>query len=89
MGQGNGAGPQIWALVSTPVLDLLRAEGYGAVFKAVISGQEIHFVGYDFVDDVDLIATAKSSTESFQSVIEQCRAPWTPGLVESESLVAA
>jgi hypothetical protein len=51
-GQGNGAGPQIWALVSTPVLDLLQAVGYGAFFKAVISGQEIHFVGYGFVDDV-------------------------------------
>jgi hypothetical protein len=32
MGQGNGAGPQIWALVSTPVLDLLRA-AYGAFSK--------------------------------------------------------
>jgi hypothetical protein len=27
--QGNGAGPQIWALVSTPVLNLMRLEGYG------------------------------------------------------------
>ena len=27
VGQGNGAGPQIWAVVSTPVLNMLRAEG--------------------------------------------------------------
>jgi hypothetical protein len=82
VGQGNGAGPQIWALVSTPVLDL-RAEGYGAFFKAVISGQEIHFVGYGFVDDVDLIVTAKSSTESFHSVIEQMQGSldtWSGGI---------
>jgi hypothetical protein len=30
VGQGNGAGPQIWALVSTVVLNMLRHQGYGA-----------------------------------------------------------
>jgi hypothetical protein len=32
VGQGNGAGPQIWAVVSTPVLKMRRAEGHGAFF---------------------------------------------------------
>ena len=50
----------MWALVSTPVLNLLRAEGCGAFFRASISGDNIHFVGYAFVDDTDLFA---SSTE--------------------------
>ena len=27
VGQGNGAGPQIWAVVSTPVLNMLRSLG--------------------------------------------------------------
>jgi len=27
--EGNRAGPQIWMVVSTPILDLLRQEGYG------------------------------------------------------------
>jgi len=40
IGQGNGAGPQIWAVVSTPILDLLRQEGYGTAFKATISGNQ-------------------------------------------------
>lgn len=57
VGQGNGAGPQIWALVSTPVLNMLREEGFGAAFEASISGDRIHFVGYAFVDDTDLITT--------------------------------
>jgi hypothetical protein len=34
VGQGNGVGPQIWAVVSTPVLNMLRHEGYGAYFRA-------------------------------------------------------
>jgi hypothetical protein len=52
-------------------------------YKAVISGQEIHFVGYGFVDDVDLIVTAKSSTESFHTIIEQMQGSldtWSGGI---------
>jgi hypothetical protein len=68
-----------------------KSRGLWSLFKAVISGQEIHFVGYGFVNDAaDLIVTAKSSSDSLQSVIEQYnRAPWIPGQVESESLVVA
>ena len=55
LGQGNGAGPPIWGVVSTPVIYLLQDEGYGAFFKASISGMELSFVGYAFVDDMDLV----------------------------------
>jgi hypothetical protein len=65
VGQGNGAGPQIWAAVSTPVLNMLRAEGHGAFFKAAISGEEISFVGYAFVDDTDLVTTGKRGNFEF------------------------
>jgi len=57
VGQGNGAGPQIWALVSTPVLNMLRELGYCAFFRACLDGEELRFVGYSFVDDTDLITT--------------------------------
>jgi hypothetical protein len=56
--QGNGAGPVIWAVVSSPVLQILRPEGFGAFFKATLSGDDIRLVGYAFVDDTDLIQTA-------------------------------
>ena len=29
VGQGNGSGPVIWAVVSTPVLNMLRKLGHG------------------------------------------------------------
>jgi len=58
IGQDNGAGPQIWAMVSTPILDLLWQVGYGAAFKAGITNNNISFVRYSFVDDTDLIQTA-------------------------------
>jgi hypothetical protein len=58
VGHGNGAGPQIWAVVSTPVLNMLRHEGYGAYFRTAITGTTISFVGYAFVDDTDLCITS-------------------------------
>ena len=70
VGQGNGAGPQIWAVVSTPVLNMLRAEGYGAFFEASISKERMSFVGYAFVDDTDLVVTAKSDSDTFTEVAD-------------------
>lgn len=58
VGQGNGAGPAVWAVVSTPLLAMLRNSGVGTFFKSPISGKEIRFVGYAFVDDTHLIQTA-------------------------------
>jgi hypothetical protein len=61
VGQGNGAGPQIWAVVSTPVLNLLRHEGYGAYFQKATT---ISFVGYAFVDDTDLCITGQNPNDT-------------------------
>ena len=58
VGQGNGAGPQIWAAVSTPLLNLLRSEGCGSVFRSAITRSLLHFVGYAFVDDTDLVSSS-------------------------------
>jgi hypothetical protein len=58
VGQGNGAGPAIWAAVSTQLLNMLWNSGVGSFFKSPISGKDICFVGYAFVDDTDLIHTA-------------------------------
>jgi Reverse transcriptase (RNA-dependent DNA polymerase) len=55
IGQGNRAGPQIWAAVSTVLLNALRSTGAGGTFQAAISGDEAKFVGYAFVDDTDLV----------------------------------
>jgi hypothetical protein len=65
VGQGNGAGPKIWAAVSTPVLHMLRQEGYAAFFKTALSGDGLSFVGYTyaFVEDIDLcVASTQPST---------------------------
>ena len=53
--QGNGAGPAIWAIISSPVLDMLRKAGFGTFFKTSVTGEDVKFVGYSFVDDTDLV----------------------------------
>ena len=58
LGQGNGAAPATWALVSSPLLNVLRSKGYGVVFKCAISKKEFKIVGYCFVDDSTIIQMA-------------------------------
>jgi len=55
IGQGNGAGPAIWAVLSTPLLNLLRTKGCGCEFISPISQTMYNSVGYAFVDDTDVI----------------------------------
>ena len=52
--QGNGAGPCIWVMLSSPLLDKMKAEGFGVTIN-VPNQEPLQVVGFAFVDDVDLI----------------------------------
>ncbi len=58
IGQGNGAGPAIWAVVSTPLLNALRQKGFGCEIICPLSSEYFRFVGYAFVDDTDIIQSS-------------------------------
>jgi len=66
IGQGNGAGPQIWAAVSTPLFQILRQEGFLATIICAMSLQKQTLGGFAFVDDMDLIVT--DTTNSVQAI---------------------
>jgi hypothetical protein len=68
VGQESGAGPQIWAVVSTPVINTLRHEGYGAYFRTAVTCTTISFVGYAFVDDTDLRLTNQNPHDTAADV---------------------
>ena len=76
LGQGNGAGPPIWGVVSTLVIYLLHDKGYGAFFKASISGTELSFVGYAFVNNTNLVtipdkqATSHEIAKEMQDMVD-------------------
>jgi hypothetical protein len=68
--QGNGAGPIIWAVVSSPLLRIMKEEGFGIFLKTRLSGQDIRIVGYAFVDDTDLIQTGQNSQTTGEEVCQ-------------------
>jgi hypothetical protein len=83
VGQGNGAGPAIWAVVSTPLLNMLRNSGVGSFFTSPISGKDIRFVGYAFMDDTDLIQTAHDGINTGSDVAKELQRAldiWEGGL---------
>jgi hypothetical protein len=62
IGQGNGGGPPIWAIISSTLLNILRSKGYGLTMITPIMRQLLSFVGYSFVDDTDIIQSNGSLT---------------------------
>ena len=53
--QGNGAGPGIWLLVSIPIINMLKARGFGFKVTNVMTHEHFSFVCYAFIDDTDLV----------------------------------
>ena len=59
---GEGAGPAIWAVVSTPLLNVLREKGFGCDIFCPLSSSYLKFVGYAFVNDTHVIQLALTET---------------------------
>ncbi len=69
IGQGNGAGPQIWAAVSSPLFQMLTADRVIAQVLCTISAHKYSLSGFGFVDDVNLCITATNNDSTM--VMEQ------------------
>jgi len=63
IGQGNSAGPQIWAAISTPLFEILSQDGFVATFICALLQHHRQLAGFAFVDDMDLIITNESNDE--------------------------
>jgi hypothetical protein len=70
MGQGNGAAPASWAVISTPMLEIMKKRGNCTVFKAFLSGEELKIVGFAFVDDKDLLRASMPGEKTYVEVAE-------------------
>ena len=62
-GQGNGNGPALWAAISSPLLFILREQGYGIKFLSPIGNDEIVMAAFGFVDDMDYVQTADDNED--------------------------
>ena len=73
--QGNGAGPQIWSILSSTIFDALRGKGYGLHFVTAITKELFHLVGFSYVDDCDL-ATNNSTVQLTHSMMQAALTEW-------------
>jgi hypothetical protein len=81
--QGNGAGPAIWAVISTVVITMMRTAGHGFHILSAISGSLISFVCYAFVDNTDVVHASPSPESSGEDVLADMQAVvdrWEGGL---------
>jgi len=77
IGQGNGAGPQIWAAISMLLFNIMWQEGFVATFICALSQQQWALAGLAFVDDMDLIINDPSnSTETVTRKLQQLLTMW-------------
>jgi hypothetical protein len=70
-GQGNGAGPAIWALISAVLLSIMRQQGFGLNIVTVFSALSVVLAGYAFVDDTDIIHAAPGVYTKGEELVPQ------------------
>jgi hypothetical protein len=86
VGPGNGCVLAGWAIISTPIINLMRAAGFGATFLTAISVSLVAFVCYAFVDDTDIVHTAPYVYMTGEELLRQMQCVidhWEGGLVSN------
>jgi hypothetical protein len=80
--QGNGAGPAIWMLISIPLINMLKTQGFGFKSTNILNGEAYQFACYTYVDDTDLIHIGDNQSEPQQVFDEMQRMlnHWEGGL---------
>ena len=73
LGQGNGAGPAIWAIISSIFFDVLKKNGYGAVLTTPFSKEILKIEGIGFVDDTDILQTGLAY-DDYMDIAEKLQA---------------
>ena len=70
-GQGNGAAPACWNMISTPIVNMMRTAGFGFLFLTALTATAVSFVCYAFVDDTDVIHTARSPDVRGEVILQE------------------
>jgi hypothetical protein len=82
-GQGNGCEPSGWAVISTPLIKLVRTAGFGFFLLTALTILVVQFVCFAFVDDVDVVHTAKDVDTTGHIVMQEMQQAidhWEGGL---------
>lgn len=60
LGQGNGAAPMIWVMVSAVIILIMKKKEHGVQLTSALSKEVASIVGFMFVDDFDLVEAFES-----------------------------
>ena len=59
-GQGNGAAPQLWAIISSKMFQMLHKLGLANTITSPITNDDLTLVGFAYVDDSDIFSYSNS-----------------------------
>jgi len=76
IGQGNGAGPQIWAAVSSPILDIMQRDGFYAHLIMAISHIKNWLALLSLMIQIYAFLARTSTKKTFKV---RCNIQWTSG----------
>ena len=82
IGQGNGAGPAIWLVITIPLINMLRRRGYGFQSISPITHHRCHLACFTYVDDTDTIhaPVGHSTYQQVTSGLQEAINIWAGGL---------
>ena len=69
--QGNGAGPCGWFSICTPIVNVMKKQGFGLQTLSTITQRAITIVCFAFVDDADLIVAEYDRSVSSDALISR------------------
>jgi hypothetical protein len=83
IGQGDGAGSAGWAIISTPLINMMRTSGFGFSLLTALTVLAVSFVCNACVDDTDLVHTAKDVNSRGPTILAKMQSAldqWEGGL---------
>jgi hypothetical protein len=69
VGQGNGAGPAIWVVISTVIIAMMSTAGHGFNLLSAMTKTLITMACYAFVNDTDVIQSACDINQKGEAVV--------------------
>jgi len=76
IGQGNRAGPAIWAVVSSPLFAIMKEEGFLAMVICAMTQTATSIGGFAFIDDTDLCVLGDQTAEKTATHMQQAITHW-------------
>ena len=71
IGQGNGIGPTLWALISSKLIQMMEKAGHGIHFLTSISLTAVSLVVFAFVDDTDLVIASHNCEDNVETLFPE------------------